>query len=234
MGRGSNTRVDERGFCDSGLINTEYNSCEPMFGEPEMMPGGGVRDRSGKCPSSMREGVRGPGPDGKFAPSKCENYSKEDYEWKRANRGDDYDMTGPREDGTFLCPKGMGCNNSGGPDKGGWDAGFGADGSQLGMQSMMVDTITALNNPRMLANKVAGTGRTLNEHWGSWLDKNGYLTHATQVRKEEDATDATEATWNNQLEFGMDGLKARRKLAVLAEPYISGRMRKHGTSGGWH
>ena len=137
------------------------------------------------------------------------------------------------KDKNRRCTKGMGCNNSGGPDEGGWDAGFGADGTQLGHQYTMVDTPTSLNDPARLANKVPGTGRSLSEHWGSWLDEHGYLTHATSCKKHEDETDATDAHFDRQLP-DPDFETHRGQGRILSETNISGRTRKHGDQGGWH
>ena len=127
----------------------------------------------------------------------------------------------------------MGCNNSGGPDEGGWDSGFGPDGTQFGHQSTMVDTPTSLNDPARLANKVPGTGRSLSEHWGSWLDEHGYLTHATSCKKHEDETDATDAHFDRQLP-DPDLETHRGQGRILSETNISGRTRKHGVQGGWY
>ena len=127
----------------------------------------------------------------------------------------------------------MGCNNSGGPDEGGWDSGFGADGTQFGHQFTMVDTPTSLNDPARLANKVPGTGRTLSEHCGSYLDENGYLTNACNFKKHEDETDATDAHFDRQLP-DPDFETHRGQGRILSETNISGRTRKHGVQGGWY
>ena len=127
----------------------------------------------------------------------------------------------------------MGCNNSGGPDEGGWDSGFGANGTQYGEQFTMVDTPTSLNDPQRLANKVPGTGRTVSEHCTSYLDKNGYLTNACNFKKHEDETDPTDADFDRQLPE--PAFETKRGHSRILDPVtVTGCTRNHGLQGRWH
>ena len=240
MGRGGANSNGDRSFSDAALVDMDVNPSEMVgtssntWGPPQgwqsgdgawkyskmgdgknvgftykyMHPGDGRRIvRHG------RENAETPFADAGFGPAGMKMKDRQPPKYRR-------------------CAKGMGCNNSGGPDEGGWDAGFGADRTQLGHQSTMVDTPTALNDPARLADKVPGTGRTLSEHCGSYLDERGYLTHAGNFKKHEDETDATDAHFDRQL-LNPDFETHRGLGRVLQETNINGRNRKHGLCGRW-
>ena len=235
MGRGGADSNGDRGYWATPLIDPEREGAlkEEMdnmtgtssntWGPPEgWQSGDGAWTYHGKIDGHWMAGT-----------DKYTYYKGRRIKPRATGLKEDPDVQDRRPPEYRKCRKGMGCNNSGGPDEGGWDSGFGADGTQFGHQYTMVDTPTSLNDPARLANKVPGTGRSLSEHWGSWLDEHGYLTHATSCKKHEDETDATDAHFDRQLP-DPDLETHRGQGRILSETNISGRTRKHGVQGGWY